>query len=98
MRTKTFAVGTFGLVLASLVAVMSPVSASAAERTLLVQPRQTEVKAYAGVAIFSMWDGTAYRLVASRAAGAPEMLPCHPRTSRLTPTSAPTNEAARPSC
>jgi hypothetical protein len=52
-----------------------PARARAAERSLLVQRRQTEVKAYGGVAIFSMWDGSAYRLVASRAASAPEALP-----------------------
>lgn len=79
MRAKTVAVVAVGLVLAPLLAVIWPVSASAAERTLLVQRHQTEVKAYAGVAIYSMWDGSAYRLVASRAAATPQILPVPPQ-------------------
>jgi hypothetical protein len=52
---------------------------AAEERTLVTQSRPTEVRAYRGAAIFSEWDGKVFRLVVSRAGGAPQPLPVPPQ-------------------
>jgi hypothetical protein len=65
----------FSVLALALAWVAWPASALGAEREIAVQPRETTVRAYAGIALFSRWDGSAYSLVISRAGGAPEALP-----------------------
>jgi len=63
----------FALALAAVI--LSPAAVSAAEREIASQPRPTEVRSYDGIALFSSWTGSAYRLSISRGGRAPETLP-----------------------
>jgi hypothetical protein len=67
------------ILIAALVLGAWPAAASASERTIFVQHQPTEIRAYAGMAIFSRWDGNNFALVLSRSAGAPEVLPVPPQ-------------------
>ncbi len=69
------------LAVALLALAAAPATAQGGGRVLLEHARPTQVKSYAGIALFSRWDGTAYRLVASRVAGRLEELPLPPQAT-----------------
>lgn len=69
------------VVLALLALAGAVPAAQGAERVILEQSRPTAVKAHAGIALFSQWDGTAYRLVIARGAGPVEALPLPPQAT-----------------
>src|SRR5690242_9124900 len=57
----------------ALALVFAP-AAHAEERTLATHQDQVDIHAYRGVAIFSLWNGSAYQLVASTNGGSPQPL------------------------
>jgi hypothetical protein len=61
----------FVLVLAALV---SPAAARADERVLARRQQDVNIHAYRGIAVFSLYDGSAYTLVASTGGGTPQPL------------------------
>jgi hypothetical protein len=66
-------------ILAVLGALVLAGAAHAGERVLLEQQAATTVKAYAGSAVFSRWDGSRFHLALSRDGGAPQDLPVVPQ-------------------
>ncbi len=61
--------------LSTSMAVLLCGQAMAAERLIAVQSASSGIRAYAGMAVFSRWDGSAYHLAVSTAGGAPVDLP-----------------------
>ncbi len=58
----------------ALVALATPTAARAEERVLAPKQGNVNIHAYRGIAVFSVKDGSAYKLVASTAGGAPQPL------------------------
>ena len=67
------------LIAAVLIALIAAPAAGAEERTLATKQDQINLHAYRGVAIFSLWNGSAYNLVASTGGGAPQPLNVPPQ-------------------
>ena len=62
------------LLIVALVALATPTAARAEEHVLAPKQENVNIHAYRGIAVFSIRDGSAYRLVASTAGGAPQRL------------------------